>query len=65
MTTIGGAYLYFCDDNGLKRVGATPEEHIENLDRMAAAIAKQREVFYRQVKSRCPQCGSLKPENGK
>ncbi len=41
-STIGGAYAYFCDEMNLQRIYATAEQHIANLDKMAAAVAAER-----------------------
>jgi len=37
-----GAYCYFCDDNDLPRIDATPRQEIENIDRMMAALMVMR-----------------------
>ena len=56
MSRIVLAYAYFCDDNDLKRTDATPEEHIQNLDKMATALLAYRLEQLRVIESRCPHC---------
>lgn len=50
-------YAYFCDDFDLKRIGATAEEHLANLDRMALEILRTRQEYVDQIAARCPHCG--------
>jgi hypothetical protein len=57
---LSGAYVYFCDDNNLKRYDIHPEEHLRNLDKMATAILKKREYYQNLMIPVCPHCG--KPE---
>jgi hypothetical protein len=57
MDSIAGAYVYFCDDNRLKRIDATPEEHLANLDKMAMALLKARQKHIEEIAARCEQCG--------
>lgn len=57
MNGLGGAYAYFCDEAKLKRIDATAEEHIANLDKMAAALLADRERHLKEIAARCPHCG--------
>lgn len=43
-----GAYVYFCDDNGLKRIDATPAEHMANLELMVVAMQQLIEMYRAQ-----------------
>lgn len=40
-----GAYVHFCDDNDLERIDATPEQHMENIDTMIAAMKELKELY--------------------
>jgi hypothetical protein len=50
------AYVTFCDGNGLKRIDATAEEHLQNLDKMAIEILKLRGGYIVEIANRCPSC---------
>jgi hypothetical protein len=49
-------YAQFCDHYNLKRIYATPEEHLANLDRMVDAIHSERRRLYAEIDARCPHC---------
>lgn len=51
------SYAIFCDDNNLKRLGASPEEHLANIDRMFLDLMKLRQEHLTEIASRCPTCG--------
>jgi len=57
---MGGAYTYYCDNNSLKRIDATAEEHLANLDRMAVDLLKMRQRYLDEIAQRCPTCGKPK-----
>lgn len=49
-------YPQFCDANYLKRIDATPEEHLANLDKMATAVLELRKRYQSDIERRCPHC---------
>ena len=56
MRPLTSSYAYFCDANDLKRIDATPEEHLANLDRMAASVLEDRARVLAEIANRCPSC---------
>ena len=50
------SYCVFCDSNNLKRIDATAEDHLRNLDLMAVAVLEERMKYLKQITERCPQC---------
>lgn len=54
---LGPTYAYFCDDNGLRRIDASPEEKLRNLDEMATALLGMRADLLAEIADRCPTCG--------
>lgn len=53
---MNGAYAYFCDDMGLKRIDASPEQHLQNLDQMATELLRLRVEYLDAIVKRCPAC---------
>lgn len=54
------AVCYFIDANNLKRIYATPQEMLDNLDKMLIGIAQEREFYLKQRDAACPTCGKPK-----
>lgn len=50
-------YSLFCDANGLQRIDATAEQHLENLDKMLVAVANTRNRYVAEINNRCECCG--------
>lgn len=50
-------YAEFCDHNDLKRIDASPEDHLRNLDLMATALLEERAKLQKQIADRCECCG--------
>lgn len=57
MLSLSGAYAYFCDENGLKRIDASAEEVLRNLDAMAMALLEMRSAELCKIAERCEHCG--------
>ena len=54
------AVCQFIDANGLKRIYATPQEMLDNLDKMLIGLAQEREYWLKQRDAACPTCGKPK-----
>ena len=52
---IAAAYCFFCDDNNLQRIDASPGKHIENIDKMSSELERYKLSYGRlEAKEKAP-----------
>ncbi len=55
--SVNGAYIYFCDDNSLNRIDASPEEHLKFIEIMKKELDQLALGYQEEIDKRCPICG--------
>lgn len=57
-------YAQFCDQNNIRRLDITAEQHLANLDLAAVALLECRGRFLVEIAQRCPTCAGTGKREG-